>query len=75
MRFAQPALRVAVPVVTGVIIIEAIISIAARWPNQFGGHGHRDRVFAEFAGTNGTALAPPLTLLVILAVIAVALQR
>jgi len=64
-----------VPSVVGTILIEVIISVAARWPYQFGGHGNRHHVLSEFVSSGGTALAPPLVLLIVLALIAVAVQR
>jgi len=71
----RTALRVAVPAVVVVIAVEAIVSIAARWPYQWGGHGDPDKVLSEFVGHGGTALAPPLFLLVLLALVALGVQR
>lgn len=67
------ALKVAAPVVLGVIVVEAGVSIVERWPHAFGGAGDPDHIVAEFVST-GTALAPPLVLIVVLALIAFALQ-
>lgn len=69
MRSPQAALRTAVPAVLGLIVVEAVVSIAARWPHQFNGAGRRDQVLADFLGGGGTALAPPLALVVVLAVV------
>jgi len=49
-------------------ILGAVVSIAARWPAQFGGRGDPDAVAAEFV-TRGTALAPPLFPVMILFVV------
>ena len=53
---AKSGLRVAALTVLGIIVIEAGISLAARWPHQFAGRGDRSRMLADFAGS-GTALA------------------
>jgi hypothetical protein len=74
MRSAQRSLRIAVPSVLAVIAVEAALSVAARWPHQFGGHGRPDQVAADFVTGGGTALAPPLLLVVLLAVVAVGIQ-
>ena len=49
----------AVRAVLALILVEAVISILARWPHQFGGSGDPHRMLQQFAGS-GTALAPPL---------------
>lgn len=67
MGSSQSALKKFVPVVLALILVEAIISIAARWPHQFNGHGRSDQVLSNFIGSGGTALAPPLWLVVLLA--------
>lgn len=69
MRSPQAALRTAVPAVLALIVVEAVVSIAARWPHQFNGAGRRDEVLADFLGGGGTALAPPLWLVLVLAVV------
>lgn len=74
MRSAQRSLRIAVPSVLAVIAVEAVVSVAARWPHQFGGPGRPDRVGADFVTSGGTALAPPLLLVVLLAVVALGVQ-
>ncbi len=55
-------------VVLGVIVVEAIISLIARWPYQFNGPGARGSVWPDFIN-NGTALAPPLVLIIVLALL------
>ena len=55
-------------VVLGIIILEAIVSLIARWPYQFNGPGAPDSVWPDFIN-NGTALAPPLVLVVVLALL------
>ena len=49
-------------------ILGAVVSIAARWPAQFGGRGDPGDVAAEFV-IRGMALAPPLFLVMILFVV------
>ncbi len=73
MRSSMRALRVGVPIVVAVICAEAVLSIVAGWPYQFGGHGDPQRVLNEFA-SHGTALAPPLFLFVPLVIVAVGVQ-
>jgi hypothetical protein len=63
---ATPSLRVAAPVIAGLSVVGAVVSILARWPHQFGGHGDRHHMLADFA-SSGTALAPPLAFLILLA--------
>lgn len=72
MRSAQ-ALRVAAPVVLLVVIVEAAVSLARRWPHRFGGVGDPRHMMRDFV-TGGTALAPPLIAIVVLAVLCVGLQ-
>ena len=55
-------------VVLGVIILEAIVSLIAHWPYQFNGPGAPDSVWPDFIN-NGTALAPPLVLIIVLALL------
>jgi hypothetical protein len=71
---SQRSLRIAVPSVLAVVVVEAVVSIAARWPHQFGGHGRPDEVGADFVTGGGTALAPPLWLVVLLAVVTLGVQ-
>jgi hypothetical protein len=73
LRSSMRALRIGVPILVVVIAAEAVLSIAAGWPYQFGGQGDPHQVLGEFA-THGTALAPPLFLLVPLVVVALGLQ-
>ena len=67
-------LKLAVTVVLALIIIGAVISIAERWPHQFGGHGDPDHMLTDFIAT-GTSLAPPLPILVVLAIVAFTVGR
>ncbi|MGH2748047.1 MAG: hypothetical protein ACRDKB_09010 [Actinomycetota bacterium] len=55
-------------------IIGAIVSVAARWPAQFGGVGDPDDVAAEFL-TRGTALAAPLGPMIVFALMIFLLTR
>lgn len=72
MRSAR-ALRVAAPIVLVVVIVEAVVSLAQRWPHRFGGVGNPRHMMGDFV-TAGTALAPPLIAIVLLAVLCVGLQ-
>lgn len=74
MRSARPTLRAAVAVVLAVVLVELVISLTARWPLGTGRHGNPHRMLSDFV-SNGTALAPPLFILVALAVLAVGVQR
>lgn len=67
-------LEIAVTVVLALIVIGAVVSIAERWPHQFGGHGDPDHMVTDFTAT-GTALAPPLPILVLLAFVALTVGR
>jgi hypothetical protein len=69
MRSPESVLKRAVPAVLAIIVVEAVVSIAAGWPHQFAGKGQPDHVLAEFVGS-GTALAPPLVMVVLLALVA-----
>jgi hypothetical protein len=73
LRSSMRALRIGVPVLVLVIAAEAVLSVVAGWPYQFGGHGNPHQVLADFA-THGTALAPPLFLFVPLVLVALGLQ-
>lgn len=68
------ALQAGVAAALALMAVEAVISIAAGWPHQFGGPGDPHQVLAEFP-SNGTALAPPAFLIVALALVAVGLRR
>jgi hypothetical protein len=63
--------RVGLAVVANLIgmTIGAVISIQQRMPYEFGGHGDPSRVASDFIGGGGTAVAPPLSIMVILAVL------
>ncbi len=63
-----------VRVVLAIILVEAVVSIVARWPHQFGGSGDPHHMFQEFV-TNGTALAPPLFIVAGLLVVAAFIGR
>ena len=67
-------LIIAAPVVVALSCIAALVSIWARWPHQFGGHGDPDHMLADFV-SSGTALAPPLFILVVFAVAALQVRR
>lgn len=69
-----PSLIIVAPVIAGLSVVGAVLSIGARWPHQFGGHGDRDHMLADFA-SSGTALAPPLAFLVLLVVAALVIRR
>ena len=62
-------LSVAAAVALTVWALGAGLSIAARWPAQFGGPGDPDAVAGEFVA-RGTATAPPLPLLAVVAALA-----
>jgi len=67
-------LGLAAPVIFALTVAAAAVSLMARWPYQFGGHGSRAHMFADFV-QSGTALAPPLLILVIFGVSAVLVTR
>jgi hypothetical protein len=71
---ASATLSVTAPVVAGLAVVGAATSILARWPPQFGGHGDRHHMLADFA-SSGTALAPPAAFLVLLVVAALLVRR
>lgn len=62
------------PIVFGVIVGLAILSIIGRWPHQFGGPGDPDHILPELV-TSGTATAPPLPVLVVFGLVAWAVRR
>jgi hypothetical protein len=68
-----PSVRTVGVVVVASCAFGAAWSIHYRLPYAFGGHGSPGRVAADFV-RNGTALAPPLTTLVVLALALVASQ-
>ncbi|MGH8961259.1 MAG: hypothetical protein ACRDWT_08635 [Jatrophihabitantaceae bacterium] len=57
-----------------VIVVELVISLAARWPLGTGRHSDPHRMLGDFV-SNGTALAPPLFIVIVLLVLAVGVQR
>jgi hypothetical protein len=65
--------RVGLAVIANLIgmAIGAVISIQQRMPYEFGGHGDPSRVASDFFGGSGTAVAPPFSVMVILAVLGV----
>jgi hypothetical protein len=71
---ATRALCVAAPVVVVLVALGAVVSIVQGWPHQFGGQGDPAHVASEFL-SSGTALAPPLLVLVILALVAACVRR
>lgn len=74
MRPVKPILRVAVPAVLAIVIVELVITLAARWPLGTGRHGDPHRMLSDFV-SNGTALAPPLFIVIALLVLAAGVQR
>jgi hypothetical protein len=67
-------LGLAAPAVFAVTVAAAAVSVIARWPYQFGGHGSRAHMLSDFL-KSGTALAPPLAILILLGVSAVLVRR
>jgi len=67
-------LGLAAPVIFALMVAAAAVSLAARWPYQFGGHGNRAHMLADFL-QSGTALAPPLFILIIFGVSAALVRR
>jgi hypothetical protein len=64
----------AVPAVFALTVAAAAVSLVARWPYQFGGHGSRDHMLSDFL-QSGTALAPPLVVLIIFGLSALLVRR
>jgi hypothetical protein len=62
------------PIVFGLIVVLALLSIIGRWPHQFGGQGDPDHIIQELV-TSGTATAPPLPVLIVFGVVAWAVRR
>lgn len=71
---ATPSLLIAAPVIVGLSAVGSVVSILARWPHQFGGHGNRDHMLSDFL-RSGTALAPPLVVLVLFAIASLLIRR
>jgi hypothetical protein len=67
-------LGLAAPAVFALTAAAAAISLIAQWPYQFGGHGSRAHMLADFL-RSGTATAPPLVILIILGASAVLVRR
>jgi cytochrome bd-type quinol oxidase subunit 2 len=67
-------LSLATLTVLGLVVVAAAVSLVARRPHQFGGHGSRAHMLSDFL-QSGTALAPPLVILVILGLAAVLVRR
>jgi hypothetical protein len=79
VKEAQPmratrSLLIAAPVIAGLSIVGAVVSVLARWPLQFGGLGSRQHMLSDFV-TSGTALAPPLAFLLLFAVASLLIRR
>lgn len=62
------------PIVVALSFIGALVSIVARWPHQFGGHGNRNHMLSDFI-SSGTALAPPFAFLVVFGVASLVVRR
>jgi hypothetical protein len=62
------------PIIFGLIVVLALLSIIGRWPHQFGGHGDPDHIIQELL-TSGTATAPPLPMLIVFGVVAWTVRR
>lgn len=73
MRARRPVV-VAAPVIAGLSVVGAVVSVLARWPHQFGGHGDPQHMLADFV-SSGTALAPPLAVLVLLVAASLVVRR
>jgi len=71
---AHRSLLIAAPVIAGLSVVGAVVSVMARWPHQFGGHGSRQHMLSDFL-TSGTALAPPLAFLLLFAVASLLIRR
>jgi hypothetical protein len=71
---ASRSLLIAAPVIAGLSVVGAVVSVLARWPHQFGGHGSRQHMFSDFL-TSGTALAPPLVFLLLFIVASLLIRR
>lgn len=67
-------LGIVAPVVFALVVVTAAVSLLARWPYQFGGHGSRGHMLSDFL-QSGTALAPPLVVLLILGLSAALVRR
>jgi hypothetical protein len=71
---ATKALGVVAPVVALLVVVAAAVSVGARWPHQFGGHGSRNHMVHDFV-TSGTAMSPPLIVLMLLVAAAASVRR
>lgn len=71
---ATRSLLIAAPVIAGLSVVGALVSILARWPHQFAGHGDRQHMLADFA-SSGTALAPPLAFLILFSASSLLIRR
>ncbi|MGH3500412.1 MAG: hypothetical protein ACRDQA_05855 [Nocardioidaceae bacterium] len=67
-------LSIVARVVAALSVLAAVISVIARWPHQFGGHGDRRHMMADFLNS-GTAMAPPLVILVVFLLAALLVAR
>jgi hypothetical protein len=67
-------LSLAAPVIFALTVAAAAVSLMARWPYQFGGHGSRAHMLSGFF-QSGTALAPPLFILIIFGMSALLVRR
>jgi hypothetical protein len=50
-----------------VAVVETLIGVLAKWPAQFGGTGDPSKIATQWT-TKGTALSPPLFLMIAMAV-------
>ena len=62
-------LTLAAPLAATLSVLGAVVSVLARWPHQFGVHGDPRHMVTDFV-SSGTALAPPLIILIVFAVAA-----
>lgn len=67
-------LSMVAPIIFGLIVVLALLSIIGRWPHQFGGQGDPDHIVQDLL-TSGTATAPPLPVLIVFGVVAWAVGR
>lgn len=57
----------------GLTAVETVIAVVAKWPAQFGGKGDPSKIASQWV-TKGTALSPPLFLMVAMAIALVLLS-
>lgn len=57
----------------GLTAVETVIAVAAKWPAQLGGKGDPSKIASQWV-TKGTALSPPLFLMVAMAIALVLLS-